>query len=197
MKITRNQASMLADLTIQIQQHYGFNIGYLNPTINLPMDPSVDFLIFENPAEGEDTLQCFHRDDLQDRIQGNIVVRTISSEPEHDAKVEELFKRLNDDLFAGVLSFDPGVTREVDGVVVSVTKKEFPNISMNVFETNIFTEKFGVVYTYPIICEHAKIDKKFKIAKDIIDELWPQSEPKPEPEKPKTNWLDHFKKWFL
>jgi len=201
-KITRNQASMLADLSGQIQQHYGFNIGYLNPSMPMPMDPGVDFLIFENPEE--EGLQCFHRDDIVDQPRGPVIIRTISYDPKHDAKVEALFNRLNDDLLDGKLTFAPGVTREIDGVKVSVTKKFIPQIQKDVFDTNLFSETFGTLYPYQAICEKAKADKKFQIAKDIIDELWPQPQPQPQPNppQPKTkrtepDWLRKFKRWFL
>jgi hypothetical protein len=185
---------MLADLSGQIQQHYGFNIGYLNPAIPMPMDPSIDFLIFESPAEDEE-LQCFHKDDIVDQARGPVMVRTINSDPEHDSKVEELFARLNNDVLNGLLIFDPGVTREVDGVTVSVTKKFIPQIQKDVFDTNLFSEGFGSVYPYEVICDKAKVDKKFQIAKDIIDELWPQ--PQPEVKRSEPGWLTKFKKWFL
>jgi len=197
MKITRNQANFLADLSTQIKEHYGYNIGYLNPAIALPMDPGVDFLIFEDPeGEEEDNLQCFHKGDVRDQMMGNIVVRTINQEPDHDEEVEKLFKKISDDILDGVIAFDPTVTKEVDDIRVTITKKRFPDHVGDVFETNIFTERYGTVYTYPIICEHAKIDKKFKIAKELIDDNWPQPSPKPEPKK-SPDWFNKFKEWFL
>jgi hypothetical protein len=134
-----------------------------------------------------------------------VVIRTISYDPKHDAKVEALFNRLNDDLLDGKLTFAPGVTREIDGVKVSVTKKFIPQIQKDVFDTNLFSETFGTLYPYQAICEKAKADKKFQIAKDIIDELWPQPQPQPQPQPnppPKTkrtepDWLRKFKQWFL
>ena len=70
-------------------------------------------------------------------------------------------------------------TESFDGLKISVTKKKFPGTTEEIFETNIFTERYGCVYTYAFITEAANQDKRFRIAKDIIDEVWPRSEKKP------------------
>lgn len=179
MIITKQQAQLLADLAGKIQDQYGLIIGYSNPTLPAPPMQDADFIIFENP-DFED-LHCFHKDDIKTQPMGPYMVRVLPREPEHDEKVEELIARINEDLLDGKIWFDPGVVRNIDGVEVSVTKKTFPGTTEDVFETNIFTEKYGVVYSYELISEAALVDKRFRIAKDIIDDTWPR----PEKKKPK------------
>lgn len=181
MIITKEQAQTLSDLSNQIQDQYGLIIGYSNPAVPAPPMRDADFIIFEHP-DHED-LHCFHKDDIQTRPLGPYMVRVLPSEPEHDQKVEDLIARINDDLLEGKIWFDPGVEREVEGLTISVTKRVLPGTTEEIFETNIFTEKYGVVYTYEFITEAALHDKRFRIAKDIIDEVWPRPEGAPNPEK--------------
>jgi hypothetical protein len=181
MIITKQQAQLLSDLAGQIQDKYGLIIGYSNPTLPSPPMQDADFIIFENP-DFED-LHCFHKDDIKTQPMGPYMVRVLPREPEHDEKVENLIGRINTDLLDGVIWFDPGVVRVVDGLEVSVTKKTFPGSTEEIFETNIFTEKYGVVYNYEVITEAARVDRRFRIVKDIIDDTWPRPE-KIEPKEP-------------
>ena len=178
MIITKEQAQLLADLAGQIQSQYGLIIGYSNPALPAPAMRDADFIIFENPDFPD--LHCFHRDDIKEKPLGPYIVRVLPTQPEHDIKVEELIERINTDIFDGKIWFDPGIVREVDGLKISVTKKSFPGTSEDIFDTNIFTHKYGTIYTYEFITEAALQDKRFRIAKDIIDELWPRPEKKPE-----------------
>ena len=179
MIITRAQAQLLADLSGQIQDKYGLIIGYTNPEFPASPAREVDFIIFENregAGEEETTLHCFHKDDIQIKPMGQHMVRVLPAQPEHDEQVEKLIDRINNDLLDGVIWFDPGVTREIDGLKIEVTKKTFPGTDENVFNTNIFTQRYGTVYTYEFITEAALHDKRFRVAKEIIDEEWPREE---------------------
>jgi len=187
MIITKEQAQLLADLAGQIQDKYGLIMGYSNPALSVPIMGDADFIIFENPDL--DDLHCYHKNDIKTQPLGARMVSVVSSEPEYDEKVEDLISRINEDLLEGKIWFDPGVGREVDGVKIYVTKKSFPGTNEDIFETNIFTDKYGVMYTYEFITEAALQDKRFRIAKDIIDDIWPRPEKKPEPEVSKAQRL--------
>lgn len=180
MIITKQQAQMLTDLASKVQDQYGIIIGYSNPAFTTP-EHDADFIIFEDPRFED--LHCFHKDDIKTQAMGPLMVRVLPREPEHDDKVEALLERLNEDLLEGKIWFDPGIVREIDGLEISVTKKNFPGTDEDIFDTNIFTEKYGTVYTYEFIVEAAHMDKRFKIAKDIIDETWPRPVKAP-PKKP-------------
>lgn len=185
MIITKEQAQFIADLAGQIQEQYGFVVGYTNPNLPNLGFPDADFVIYDNP-ELED-LHCFYKDDIQVKAVGPYKVKVLPAEPEFDEKVEELLAQINEDLLSGKIWFDPGVTREVDGVKVTVTKRSYPNMP-DVFETNIYSQGYGMVYAYKFINDNAPFDARFKIAKDIIDEFWPQPEVKTVKTKnPKNN----------
>lgn len=169
MDLTKEQAKFLIELSGQIQDQYGIVIGYNNPALPAPSTREADFMIFEHPELG---IQCFHKDDIQTKPMGPYLVQVVPNEPEYDIKVEELLERVKNDLFEGKIWFDPGVTRIVNGLEIEVTRKIFSGIE--VFDTNIFTEQYGTVYTYDIIKAAAQYDKRFQIAKDIIDEVWPR-----------------------
>ena len=182
MIITKEQAQLLADLAGQIQDQYGLIVGYSNPSMPSPPMRDADFIIFESP-EHED-LHCFHKDDIQTRPLGPYMVRVLPSEPDHDDKVEGLIARINNDLLDGKIWFDPGVSREVDDLKISVTKKVVPGTTEEIFETNILTDRYGVIYTYEFIAEAATHDKRFRIAKDIIDDVWPRQKKASKPKNP-------------
>lgn len=171
MDLTKEQAKLLLDLSGQIQDQYGIIIGYSNPNVPLPAMANADFTVFDNP--GEDAVQCFHKDDIQVKAMGPILMHVITDEPEHDEEVQNLLQRLNNDLLNGVIWFDPGVSRTVGDISVEVTRKIFPG-DVEVFDTNLFTDRYGTVYSYELISSAAKQDKRFKIAKDIIDDTWPR-----------------------
>ena len=197
MKITKEQAAMLADLAGTIQEKYGYLLGYSNPNVPMPMQREVDFIIYEN----EETLKCFHKDDVTTQPMGPYLCRVIAEFPEHDDKVQDLFDRLNQDLMDGKIGFDPGVTRtEGEGddlVTVTVTKKSFPGVDEDVFDTDIMSN-MGTIYPYRFISAQAKHDKKFALAKKTIDEMWPQpSLEVEEPRSRKPGFLDILKKWFF
>ena len=200
MDITREQATMLADLAGAIQEKYGFLIGYVNPGMPLPMEANVDFIIYEN-NEMDHPLMCFHKNDMVTKPMGPYITRVIVEDPEHDEKVQGLFDRLNQDLLNGIISFDPGVTRVIDDMTISVTKKRFPGINEDLFDTNIMSNMGGHainVYPYAFICAHATHDKKFSLVKGIIDEMWPQPKPQAPPEPSiHERIMKLFKKWFL
>jgi hypothetical protein len=171
MELTREQAKMLMDLSGQIQDQYGIVIGYSAPMIPMPSTREADFIIFENPDM--EAIQCFYKDDIRQQALGPYLVQVIPSEPEFDDEVEGLFKRLEEDLLNGKIWFDPGVSRKVDDFEVEVTRKIFPG-GVEVFDTNLTTERYGTVYTYELISAAAQQDKRFKVAKEIIDETWPR-----------------------
>lgn len=177
MKLTKNQLELLMDLSGQIKEKQNILIGYATPSIPIPMMQTVDFIVWDNPSE--EAPQCFHKDDVEVRSLGQTMVRVLPEIPAHDDKVEELFNRIDEDILAGKIWFDPSGEKTVDGVTIHVSKKKFPEALVDVYVTNIVDERFGSVFTYNFISEAAKNDHRFKIAKDIIDELWPQ------PEKPK------------
>ncbi len=177
MIITKEQAQLLADLVGQIQEKYGLILAYSDPTLPTPPLNYADFIIIKNI---DDDLHCFYKDDVQISSLGPHAVRVTLAEPEHDEKVEKLIDRINNDILDGKLWFDPGVIRIVDELEISVTKKSFPGVDEDVFETNIMTDQYGTVYPYKFIASHANNDKRFRIAKDIIDEVWPRTK-KPEP----------------
>ena len=110
------------------------------------------------------------------RPMGPYMVQVLPSEPEHDEEVEDLIARLNNDLLEGKIWFDPCATRVEDDLEIEVTKKRFPGTQEDIFSTNIKTEKFGTVYTYEYIAEAAHHDKRFRIAKELIDENWPRKQ---------------------
>jgi hypothetical protein len=172
MIITKQQAQLLADLSGQIQDKYGIIIGYSNPALRPSPTMDADFIIFESPDVKE--LVCYYKDDIKTQPLGPYMVRVLPNNPEHDEKVEGLLSRINGDILDGKIWFDPGVEREVDGLKISVTKKVFPGTSQDVFDINVFTERYGTVYTYEFITEAALKDKRFRIAKDIIDDVWPR-----------------------
>lgn len=182
MELTKEQAKLLIDLAGQIQTHYGLIIGYSTPTIPLPSTKEADFIIFEHPDLGE--IQCFYKDDIEQRPMGPYLVQVLPQDPEHDEEVENLLNKLNQDLLDGKIWFDPSASRELDGEMVEVIRKEFGKVE--VFDTNVFTERYGYVYTYDIVCSLAQDDKKFAVVKELIDENWPR----PEPEKPKSSPQD-------
>lgn len=173
MIITKEQAQLLADLAAQIQEKYGLIIGYSNPQLPTPMYDA-DFIIYDNP-ELED-LRCFHKDDVKTQPHGTYLIKILPQEPEHDYQVEGLLTRINNDLLEGKIWFDPGLSKVVDGMEISVTKRRFPGYKEDIFQTNIYTERYGMMYTYDFIKEAARIDKRFLIAKEIIDEHWPREE---------------------
>ena len=174
MIITKHQAKFLMDLAGQIQDKYGLIVGYSHPHIPAPPMTEADFLIFENP-DFED-LHCFHRDDIKTQAMGNYMVRVLPREPDHDAKVEDLLDRVNVDLLEGNIWFDPSANRVVGDLEIIVTKKTFPGTGEEIFDVNIVTEKYGTVYNYEVISEAALSDKRFRIAKDLIDDTWPRPE---------------------
>jgi hypothetical protein len=171
-KITKEQASMLADLAGTIQEKYDLLIGYSNPAIPVIQQREIDFIIYEN--DDSDTLRCFHKDDVTLQPMGPYLCRVVPEFPEHDDKVQDLFDRLNHDLLDGVISFDPGVTRTEGNITVQVTKKRFPGIDEDLFDTNI-PSNIGTVYPYRLIVIHAEHNPRFALAKKVIDEFWPQS----------------------
>ena len=194
---------LLGELSGKIQEHYGLTINYVNPTVPVSMVKEIeaDFLIYENPEA--DDIMCFHKDDIKTQPQGPYMVRILPSNPEYDERVQNLIDRVNGDLLNGKIWFDPCFTKKEDDLEIEVTIKHFPGCEHPVYDTNIFSERYGTVYTYEVICEYARIDKKFKIAKAIIDENWPRPEPKAEPEpklKSVGNLMDKFRKafyWFF
>jgi hypothetical protein len=193
MKITKQQAAMLADLASTIQEEYGYLLGYTNPNVPMPMQREVDFIIYEN----EEILKCIYKDDVTTQPMGPYLCRVISEFPEHDDKVQDLFDRLNQDLMDGKIGFDPGVTRTEGDVTVSVTKKNFPGMDEDMFDTNIMSN-VGTIYPYRFISARAEKDKKFALAKKIIDDMWPQPGQESEQStQKKPNLLDLFKKWFF
>ncbi|MHA1839905.1 MAG: hypothetical protein ACTSYO_08145 [Candidatus Ranarchaeia archaeon] len=203
MKITENQMKVLGELSGKIQKEYGLTINYINPAVPVSMikDDEADFIIYEN--QNAEDIMCFYKDDIQARPQGPYMVRVLPNDPKHDSKVQDLIDRLNDDLIEGKIWFDPCHSKVENGLIVEVTQKIFPGTDNPVYNTNIFTEKYGTVYTYELICEFANYDKKFKIARDIIDKHWPQPEPEIEPESKIqglgkiTEQLRKFLYWFF
>ena len=194
MIITKEQAKLIADLAGQIQEKYGIVIGYSNPTLPVPASKDADFIIFESPALED--LHCFYKDDIQIKPLGQHMVRVLPAEPEFDDEVQGLIDRLNNDLLEGKIWFDPVATRVEDGLEVTVTKKKFPGTNEDIFETNIRTDTFGSIYTYAYIAEHARTDKRFKIAKDLIDENWPREPITEEEELPQSKVNDILSQLF-
>lgn len=175
MELTKEQAKLLVDLAGQIQDQYGLIIGFnnlsVNPSAAAAMIREADFIIYEQPEQM--SIHCFHKDDIKTQHVGPYTVSVVPSSPEHDEKVEKLFQRIEVDVLDGKIWFDPGVTRKVDDLEIEVTRKFYPG-GVEVFDTNIYTERFGFVYTYDLIVEGAIHDKRFRVAKTIIDEMWPR-----------------------
>lgn len=199
MEITKEQASMLADLAATIQEQYNISIGYSNPAIPMPFQRETDFIIYEN--ENSDSLKCYHKDDVALQPMGPYLCRVVSEYPQHDDKVQGLFDRLNNDLMDGTIGFDPGVTRTEDGITIQVTKKRFPGVEDDLFDTNI-PSNIGTIYTYALISIQAPNNPRFALAKKIIDEMWPQTKKEPKPSGPKAkpdqqvNIFDILRKFF-
>lgn len=191
MIITREQAHLLADLAGQIKDKYGLIVTYINPALSMYASNNADFIIYES---GERGLFCFYKDDIRTQNISGTLVKVLPDEPEFDDKVETLFERINNDLLEGAIWIDPGFIKEVDGVEVNVTKRKLPD-DREVFETNIYSETYGVVYPYEYIELQAPLDKRFAILKDVIDENWPRP-PKPVTPPSYTDLINHLLKYF-
>ena len=191
---------MLASLAGTIQEQYSISIGYSNPAIPAPLDYETDFIICEN--EESKALKCFYKDDVSVQPMGPYLCRVIAEYPEHDDKVQGLFNRLNEDLMSGIIAFDPGVTRTEGDVTVQVTKKRFPGIDEDLFDTNI-PSSIGTIYPYFLISANAERSARFALAKKVIDEVWPrkqkpapQQQPQPQPESRALDLFDLLRRFF-
>lgn len=172
MQIPRDKAAMLIDLSAKVKKHLGINIGYIHPKAAF-MDDKSEFIIRE-PINEDDELQVIHKNDLMIQQQGNIMTHEVVEFPQHDDQVEELFDKIDEAILDGTITFDPGVTKTINNIEMSVTQRDLTEyIGKIVYELPIVTPQ-GNLYTYTAICQMAEYDERFKVAKQIIDEVWPE-----------------------
>lgn len=171
MKITRDQAKLLADLQTRIHNQLGIVLGYSHPNVLMVPD-NVDYVICEADDLDDDRIQLLHREDLAvewvDPQHYKVVAGT---DPRNDHLVKEFIDKINEGVLTGTLWFDPGVTRTIDEITVRVDRRELPNQGV-IFDLTMDEDKG--VYSYGMICASARFDRRFKVAKQIIDEMWPQ-----------------------
>tara|TARA_R100001244_G_scaffold25113_4_gene25673 strand:- start:111958 stop:112665 length:708 start_codon:yes stop_codon:yes gene_type:complete len=174
MKITRGQASLIADLQARLVDKLNIKVGYAHPSITILPD-DVDFIICETEEADDEEIQLIHRDDLIVEWVDESTMRILADEePKHDSIVVEFLGRIDEWLTEGVLWFDPSITKEVDGVQVSVTKKCGISEADAIYDTNLLSPNSGSLYRYGQISFAAKLDRRFRALKKVIDEEWPQ-----------------------
>lgn len=172
MQIPRDKAAMLIDISAKVKKHLGVNIGYIHPKAAF-MNEQSEFIIRE-PISEDDELQIIHKNDLMVERQGNIMTHEVVEFPQHDDQVEELFDKIDEAILEGIITFDPGVTKTIDDIEMSVTQRDLrEHIGKVVYELPIVTPQ-GNLYTYTAISHFAETDDRFKAAKHIIDEVWPE-----------------------
>lgn len=151
-------------------------IGYSHPHMTIIPD-NVEYVICESEDIDDDDIQLLHKEDLKiDWMDDSTIRISPGEEPQNDHLVKELLNKINTGLVEGVLWFDPGVTRTVDGMTLKVTKKFFNDIVDQdaVFDTNIVGPNMTTMYKYSQICMAASMDRRFKALKKIIDSNWPE-----------------------
>ena len=177
MKITRGQASLIADLQARLFSKLDIKIGYSHPGVTIIPD-DVDFIICEPHYENdeqEDDISLVHKDDLiVEWVDDSTMKIFANAEPQHDNKVEDFVNNIYGWLTDGTLWFDPSITCEVDGITVSVTKKLGISDQDPVYNTNLNNSGHGAVYRYGQIAFAAKLDKRFRALKKVIDKTWPK-----------------------
>lgn len=174
MKITRGQASLIADLQARLVDKLDIKIGYAHPNVTILPD-NVDFIICESESADDDEIQLIHKNDLIVEWIDEATIRILAEEePKHDQIVEEFLNRIDGWVTDGTLWFDPSVTRKVDGLTVSVTKKHGISEQDAVYDTNLHSPGSGTLYRYGQIAFAAKLDRRFRALKKVIDETWPQ-----------------------
>ena len=176
MKISREQASLIADLQARLVEKMNVIICYSHPHMTI-IPENVEYVICESEDADDDDIQLLHKEDLKiDWLDENTISVSPGETPRNDHLVEKLLNAINAGLVDGVLWFDPGITRTVDGMTIRVTKKSF-NESVDkdsVFDTNIAGPNMTTMYKYSQICLAAKMDRRFKALKTIIDSNWPE-----------------------
>jgi hypothetical protein len=155
----------------------GIHIGYITHNAAF-LNDEVEFVLRE-PTGEYDVLQLLHKDDLVLHRDGNILTSEVKPDVKHDEEVEALLNTINEAMMDGVLYCDPGVTREIEGIgIVHITQRdltEHPRIGKFLYELPLVGPR-GNVWTYEAIDGHAEHDNRFKVMKDIIDEVWPEEQ---------------------
>lgn len=131
MHLTNQQSQLLQSLICVIRAQWGINIGYTCPAGSF-LDEDNDFIIYAFVKEGIDPsnhisdqyweYQLLHRLDLDTQYSG-FMCRSTAKIPIHDDKVESFWKRLEDALASGELSFEAGITRVVGDTTYEITNK--------------------------------------------------------------------------
>jgi len=203
MFISRNRATMLIDIHAKISEKLGISIGYIHPNAAFLSDNN-EFIIRESPDRDDEEIQLVHISDLKLQRNGNILVHRINDEPQGDEKVQEMLDKINDAVLNGIIAFDPGVTRTIDGIEISITQKELPGgQSVKLYELPM-VGPHGHMFSYPAICDLSKVDSSFRAAKKIIDTEWPEEKEyweqrklEEQPSKLVNKLKKKFLKWLL
>lgn len=154
----------------------GIVVGYSHPHMTV-IPENVEYVICETEDVDDDGIQLLHREDLRiDWIDESTIKISPGEEPQNDHLVKEFLAKITNGLVDGILWFDPGVTRTVDGMTLKVTKKSFNDVVDQdaVFDTNIVGPNMTTMYKYSQICLAANMDRRFKALKQVIDSNWPE-----------------------
>ena len=173
MLIDRQKAIMLVEIAFKIKEHLNINIGYISNSI-IALGPGCEFIIRE-PISEEDELQLLYIKDLILEQHGDVVQHWVE-DVQHDHKCEELFQKIDDAVLDGKITFDPGITRTIDGVEINITRRELPNAVL--FEMPSISDSQYVsgpnnLCPYSVIYKMAESNERFLAVKNIIDEMWP------------------------
>jgi hypothetical protein len=178
MKITREQASLIADLQARLVDKLGIVVGYSHPNVTV-IPENVDYVICESDDIDDEQIQLMYKEDLKiDWLDDNTPKVTPGEKPENDHLAAALITKINESIENGILWFDPGVTRIIDGMTLKVTRKHFNDVVDQdaVFDTNIVSSNMASMYKYSQICMAASMDRRFKALKNVIDGEWPDVE---------------------
>jgi len=171
MLIPRQTATMLIELQVKIRKNLGVSIGYIHPKMAF-LNESDDFIVRESEDVDDDDIQLLHRDDILIQKMGTMLQHQICDEPGGEDKVQELLDKINEAILAGVIYFDPIATEKIDGIEMSITKKLTLDNHI-VFDVPVMSPQ-GTYYYYDQVIQLAQVDKRFDVAKQIVDKHWPE-----------------------
>ena len=158
-------------MSSKLRAKYGYSIGFIRPDLAF-VDQTSEYIINEEMVDDTSNIHLLHKSDISiERSEASI--RYFMKEiPENDEKVEQFLENLNQLIYDGALWFDPGITREIDGIQVSITRRVIPGSSRILYEISSST---GInLYDYQNLKLEAMINPAIKSIVDAIDEMWPQ-----------------------